>query len=116
VIWLWASAAVMIVTALIHSFLGEKDLVRPLLSIDEGILKVELERQTVRLAWHLTTALILLSAALVAWPGTPGSLIILAGAIWILLGLVIAIYTRGKHLGWPIFVVAGALAWAGVAA
>ena len=114
--WLWLSAGLMVVTAAIHSFLGEKDLVRPLLSIDEGILKIELERQTVRLAWHLTTALILLSAALVIWPGTPGSLIILAGATWVMLGVVVAIHTRGKHLGWPLFVVAGGSALLGVGA
>lgn len=115
-IWLWLSAATMATTALIHSLFGEKDLIRPLLGIDEGILKIEIERKTIRLAWHLTSMLMLVSAALVVWPDTPRSLILLTGSAWLAVGVGAAIYTKGRHLAGPIFIAAGALAWVGAGA
>jgi hypothetical protein len=116
VIWLWLSAACMATTAAVHGFLGERRLIRPLMTLDQGVMGVDLARRVFRLAWHALSVLMLVSAASVAWRGTPRELILLIGAAWIATGLFDAVYTRGKHIGWPlltasgIFAVIGALA------
>ncbi|WP_422061105.1 hypothetical protein [Sphingopyxis sp.] len=114
--WLWLSAAFMATTALVHGFLGERRLIQPLLTLDQGIMNVDLARKVFRLAWHALSLLMLVSAASVVWPGTPQSLILVIGAAWTATGLFDAVYTRGKHIGWPfltgsgIFAIIGALA------
>ncbi|MBD3732437.1 MAG: hypothetical protein IE934_06960 [Sphingopyxis sp.] len=115
-IWLWLSAACMATTAAVHGFLGERRLIRPLMTLDQGVMGIDLARRVFRLAWHALSVLMLVSAASVAWRGTPRELILLIGAAWIATGLFDAVYTRGKHIGWPlltasgIFAVIGALA------
>ncbi|WP_283419415.1 hypothetical protein [Sphingopyxis sp. Geo48] len=115
-IWLWLSAACMASTAAVHGFLGERRLIRPLMTLDQGVMGIDLARRVFRLAWHALSVLMLVSAAAVIWTGTPRDLILLIGVAWIATGLFDAIYTRGKHIGWPlltasgIFAVIGALA------
>lgn len=115
-IWLWLSAAFMATTALVHGLLGERRLIQPLLTLDQGVMRVDLARKVFRLAWHALSLLMLVSAASVVWPGTPRGLILVIGAAWTATGLFDAVYTRGKHIGWPfltgsgIFALIGALA------
>ena len=115
-IWLWLSAAFMASTAAVHGFLGERRLIRPLMTLDQGVMGIDLARRVFRLAWYALSVLMLLSAAAVVWPATPRDLILLIGAAWTATGLFDAVYTRGKHIGWPfltasgIFAVIGALA------
>ena len=115
-IWLWLSAAFMSSTAAVHGFLGERRLIRPLMTLDQGVMGIDLARRVFRLAWHALSVLMLVSAAAVVWPGTPRDLILLIGAAWTATGLFDAVYTRGKHIGWPfltasgIFAIIGALA------
>ncbi len=115
-IWLWLSAACMASTAAVHGFLGERRLIRPLMTLDQGVMGIDLARRVFRLAWHALSVLMLVSAAAVIWTGTPGDLILLIGVAWTATGLFDAVYTRGKHIGWPlltasgIFAVIGALA------
>src|SRR5918993_2086825 len=52
---LYLAAALLIVTGLVHSLLGESRLIAPLLSSREGILASELARFLLRFAWHLTS-------------------------------------------------------------
>jgi len=116
VIWLWLSAAFMVTTAGVHSVLGYRRLIVPVLRRREGPLSDALTRRIIRLAWHATSVLMLISAAAVAWPGTPNSLLMVIGAGWLATGLVNAIYTNGRHIAWPalsgagIFALIGALA------
>jgi hypothetical protein len=115
-IWLWLSAACMATTALVHGALGEKRLIQPLLALDQGIMAVDLARRVFRFAWHAMSLLMLVSAATVVWPGTPRPLILLVGAAWLAVGLADAIYTRGRHIGWPILTASGVFAILGAAA
>lgn len=115
-IWLWLSAAFMATTALVHGVLGEKRLIGPLMTLDQGIMAVDLARKVVRFAWHATSVLMLVSAATVVWPGTPRDLILLIGAAWTAVGLFDAMYTRGRHIGWPILTLSGLFAVLGAAA
>ena len=111
--WLWLSAATMAVTALLHSWLGERRLIGPLVNSNHGVMQHERARKVTRFAWHFTSLLMLLSAALVAWPDTPLPLVATAGVLWLAVGLFDGIYTRGQHVGWPFLAGAGALALIG---
>jgi len=115
VIWLWLSAAFMATTAVVHGILGERRLLQPLMTLDQGIMGVELARKVFRLAWHALSLLMLVSAASVVWPGTPRELILLIGATWSATGLFDAIYTRGRHIGWPFLTASGVFALLGAA-
>ncbi len=115
-IWLWLSAAFMATTALVHSALGERRLIQSLLELDQGIMAVDLARQVFRFAWHAMSVLMLVSAATVAWPGTPLELILLIGAAWTAVGLADGVYTRGRHIGWPMLTAWGVFAILGATA
>ena len=109
----WLSAAAMVLTAAVHSILGEKRLIGPILSISSDITSRPLARQVLRFAWHFTSVLMVVSALVVAWPGTPTPLVITTGSIWLGVGLFDAVYTRGRHIGWPLLSGAGLLALLG---
>jgi hypothetical protein len=121
------SAMLMVITALVHSIVGEKKLIKPILDLRElqqvlvlgeenkpHIMKRRQPRRVLRFAWHITSVLMVLSALLVIWPDVPLALIAITGAIWLIAGIVDAIYTKGKHIGWPLLTAAGALALAAV--
>jgi predicted anti-sigma-YlaC factor YlaD len=83
------------------------------MSLNSGIMGIDLARRVFRLAWHALSLLMLVSAASVLWPGTPRGLILLIGAAWTATGLFDAVYTRGRHIGWPFLTASGLLAIAG---
>jgi hypothetical protein len=111
--WLWLSAGLMALTALVHSWLGEKRIVGPLLAYRDGVMQRPLARVIVRYAWHVTSALMLATALAVAWPGTPGGLVLSIGIVWLALGLTSLVASRGKHVGWPVLMSAGLAAMLG---
>lgn len=113
--WLWIAAIAMTLSASVHSFLGERQLIQPLLRIRRGLLATDMPRRIFRFAWHAMAVLMLLSAATVAWPATPRGLIIVVGAGWLLTGIVNAICTRGRHMIWPFLAGSGVLALVGAA-
>lgn len=110
---LWLSATFMVATAAVHGLLGERRLIGPLMTLDQGVMGVDLARRVFRLAWHALSILMLVSAAAVVWPGTPRGLILLIGAAWTATGLFDAAYTRGKHVGWPFLTASGIFALLG---
>jgi len=103
----------MIATALAHSVVGEIRLIAPLLARQIDLLS-GYRASLVRFAWHFTSLLMLCSALVVGWPGTPALLVTVTGVIWLVAGLLDAVLTRGKHIGWPLLSAAGGLALAGV--
>jgi len=113
VIWLWLSAAFMVTTAGVHSVLGYRRLIVPLLRRREGPLSDALTRRIIRFAWHATSILMLISAAAVAWPGTPNGLLVVIGGGWLATGLFNAAYTKGRHIAWPALSGAGIFALIG---
>ena len=108
-----AAAVACLATALMHSLLGEAWLIGPLVRSRSGVLSRPLSRQVARFAWHWTSLLwlmvggILLSAGL----GHPVETWLLAciGGAHLVLGLVDAVITRGRHVGWPFIVLIGGL-------
>src|SRR3546814_6183761 len=77
----------MATAAFVHSVLGTRRLIAPLLQMREGVLSDPLVRNILRFAWHATSVLMLVSAAAVAWPGTPKPLIAVIGGAWLATGL-----------------------------
>lgn len=112
-IWLWLSAAFMVTTAGVHSVLGYRRLIVPLLRSEAGSAADPLSRRIIRFAWHATSVLMLISAAAVAWPATPDCLLMVIGAGWLATGLFDAAYTKGRHIAWPALCGAGIFALIG---
>lgn len=111
--WLWVAAAMMTATAFVHAILGERRLIGPLIAAQAGVLERPLARQVTRFAWHLTSALMLLNAATIVWPGTPRAIIVMTGAVWLAVGLFDAALTKGRHVGWPALSASGLFAIVG---
>jgi hypothetical protein len=112
--WFLAAAFCMILTAIAHSYFGEKRLIAPLLALKLDLLD-GYRPSLVRFSWHITSLLMVLTAMLVAWPGTPLTLIQLTGTVWLAAGLADALYTRFKHVGWPLLSLSGLLIVTGAA-
>jgi hypothetical protein len=106
------AALLMALTGLLHSFFGERRLITPLLALDVPMLQKPQTRWVIRLAWHFTSLLMLLTA-MTAWraaqsPATADRpLLQTIGAAWLAGGLLDAIGSRGKHIGWPPITLAG---------
>ena len=111
-IFLLAAALLTLVTAFTHSYFGERRLVGPLVTSNDGVMSRKLAKQVVRFAWHLTSilwigqTLLLLRAALI--PGYFDPMLIGGiGAVHVAVGLFDAVVTRGKHIGWSMLTAIG---------
>jgi len=113
---LWLSATLMVATALMHSVLGEKRLINPILALNGEIMRSPLARQVLRMAWHVTSLFMALTALFVVWPATPEILILATGILWLVAGLIDGIVTKGKHVGWLPLTLSGVSAMGGVLA
>lgn len=115
---LFGAALVLFVTGLVHSVLGERALIGPLLApgTRTGILeKSEFFRQIVRFAWHLTTlawwalAAILVSLVKVSAGELATVTLVIIAVMCFLSGVYILAAARGRHLAWILFLAAGGL-------
>ncbi|WP_340587809.1 hypothetical protein [Erythrobacter alti] len=107
------AAALAVITAALHSVLGEQRLIAPLLASDVPLMQHPLARQVTRFAWHWTTALWLGIAAVLALAAygdiNAPWLIFGIGAAHFIAGVTDGIFTRGQHLGWPLITIIGGL-------
>ncbi len=116
--FLAVAAALLIATAVAHSWLGERYIVRRLLrrpDLPELFGSDVFTRHTLRYAWHLTSVawlglaviLVLLSGAVTGVRVGQGILLSVAGTSLASAGLALVL-TRGRHLSWLAFVVIAA--------
>ena len=110
------AAAVMVATMLVHSILGQRRLIRPLLDEHAGVMQRPLARFIVPFAWHLMSLLgFIIAAVFLAWAWAPeyARTIGLAatGTIFTIAGLFDAIGSRGEHVGWPFLTAIGLLSF-----
>ncbi|MXO71685.1 hypothetical protein [Alteraurantiacibacter buctensis] len=112
----WAlllAAALCVVTASIHSVLGEIRLIGPVIHSQARIMREPLARQVLRFAWHWTSVLWLVIAGVLVSAGTGSfvdrTILLAIATAHILGGLADAAITRGKHIGWPFILSIGAL-------
>ena len=107
------AAALAAITAGIHSVVGEQRLIGPLLASDTAIMQSPLARQLARFAWHWTSALWLLVAAVLALAAygeiASTALILGIAAVHLAMGIADGILTRGRHIGWPLITLIGVL-------
>jgi hypothetical protein len=118
---LYCAATLLVLTALIHSVVGERRILRPVLDAAEPgprILKSPLAQAIIRFAWHFTSISWLAVAAVFAiLAGLPAAaqsraIVIVLGASFLLMaGISIAI-SRGRHIGWPLLAAIGLTALA----
>jgi hypothetical protein len=116
---LLAAAVLTAILGAVHSWLGERILLGPLLApaTRRGILRdSHFARQILRFAWHLTTiawwtfaALFVVLAPAPAAPSGRQLLAVLAAGC-LATSLVILAASRGRHLAWPLFLAIAAAA------
>lgn len=116
-LFIYLAAATICVTAIIHSLLGEQKLIQPVLTLRDGPLQFSLARQLIRFAWHFTSVLMLVTAAillLIADMSAPPAraLIGVIGFAYFCVGIFDGILTKGKHIGWWFLTASGGLALA----
>jgi len=111
------AAALTAAVAVLHSVLGERLVIGPLLTGDAPKLRgsARLMRRTVRFAWHLTSLWAFAFAALLIFyardPMQHVTALKLVSATFLLSALMSAIMTRGKHFSWVVFLAIGLLVW-----
>ncbi len=106
------SAVLLVVTAIAHSVLGERVLLKPLLARRESVLKSDLVRMILRFAWHITSlSWLVLAAILIAFAFKPDDAIqwslLAIGITFSLIGIFDAFASHGRHIGWPFLTAIG---------
>ena len=118
--WLWLSAGLMALTALVHSWLGEKRIVMPLLAYRDGVMQRPLARFIVPFAWHLTSLIgLIVIAILFAWAWAPDQAdtvgLAMTGIVFTVSGIWDALGSKGRHVGWPPLTLVGLFSLAALA-
>jgi apolipoprotein N-acyltransferase len=113
-LFLVACAALLVLTAIIHSALGERFLLTPLLRQTNGILASGLARFILRFAWHLTSlSWLVLAVTLLALQFQAAqafsTALIATGIAFTAAGVFDAFGSRGRHIGWPLLTAIGIL-------
>lgn len=109
---LFVAGALIFVVGVVHSVLGERRLIGPLVSPEHrrGILeKSAFARGVLRFAWHITTiawwgmAVALLALASAPLDGQGKLVVLIIATTFAVTGLVTLVSSRGRHLAWPVF-------------
>ena len=105
-ILLTIAAALLVATMLVHSILGQRRLIRPLLDEGTGVMQRPLARFIVPFAWHLTSGIgFVLASVLLAWAWMPDQArtvgLATTGVVFTVSGIGDAIGSKGQHIGWP---------------
>ena len=116
-ILLTIAAALLVATMLVHSILGQRRLIRPLLDEGTGVMQRPLARFIVPFAWHLTSGIgFVLASILLAWAWMPDHArtvgIATTGIVFTVAGIGDAIGSKGQHIGWPFLTAIGLCALA----
>jgi hypothetical protein len=118
---LTAASVLLVMTMTVHSVMGQRRLVRPLLDEGAGIMKHPLARFIVPFAWHLTSGIgLVLAAILFAWAWVPDQAraigLAATGIVFTASGLIDCIGSKGKHIGWAPLTLIGLCALAALLA
>lgn len=107
-----AAAVLTVVVGIVHSWLGEIRIITPLVAGPQRAPLMEqsaFARKIVRFAWHITTlawwGFAAILAAFATGPlGGHDRIVLAAIAVtFAVSGLVSFIISRGRHIGWPLF-------------
>ncbi len=112
IIALLLAATLTAITGIIHSWLGERRLIGPLLAPENRsgpLAHSAFARRVLRFAWHLTSLAWWGSAAIfvvlaLTPPDAQGRLILaISAAMFLITGLTCLIAGGVRHIGWPFF-------------
>jgi hypothetical protein len=111
------AAVLLVMTMCVHSVMGQRRLVRPLLDQGEGVMKHPLARFIVPFAWHLTSGIgLVVAAILFAWAWVPDQArtigLAATGTVFTASGLIDAVGSKGRHIGWAPLTLIGLSAFA----
>lgn len=118
---LWIAAFIVALTGIVHSWLGERMLIGPMLAPENRsgpLLQRRFNRSLLRFAWHITTVtwfgvsavLLILGAEPLNAPGRYAVLAI--AATFLIMGLISLVVGRGRHPSWAAFLATAALCMA----
>lgn len=99
--------------SLLHSIMGEKLLIKPILEArGNRILESKLARMVLRFAWHITSVSWLMMAIVLYFIGfSPNSVasatLLVLGGGFLTFGIFDLIVSRGKHVGWTVLTLVG---------
>lgn len=108
------ASLLLAMTMCVHSMMGQRRLVRPLLDQRTGVMSHPLARFIVPFAWHLTSGIgMVLAAILFAWAWMPDQALTIGlaatGIVFTASGLIDAVGSKGKHIGWAPLTLIGLL-------
>jgi len=114
------ASLLLVVTMCVHSMMGQRRLIRPLLDEGAGVMKYALARFIVPFAWHLTGGIgLVVAAILFAWAWEPDRAraigLAATGIVFTASGLIDAVGSKGKHIGWAPLILIGLSAFAALA-
>ena len=114
---LTTASLLLVATMAVHSILGQKRLIRPILNQGAGVMRNPLARFILPFGWHLMSLFgLILAAILFAWAWAPDQArtigLVMTGAVFTASGIWDAIGSKGKHVGWPPLTLIGLLALA----
>ena len=109
------ASLLIVATMLVHSMLGQRRIIRPLLDDGTGVMQKPLARFIVPFAWHLTSFIgLIVAATLFAWAWMPDQALTIGlavtGLVFTVGGIWDAIGSKGQHVGWPPLTLIGLLA------
>ena len=115
---LYLAAFLMLAVGIAHSYLGERYLLMRLFRRNPDLPRLfgstEGTVRTLRFAWHATSiawwGFAAIFVLLAHPPVSPRALGIALGVPLLVTGAVILLMSRGRHLAWPVFLAAGAIA------
>jgi len=118
-ILLTIAALLLVMTMCVHSVMGHRRLVRPLLDEGAGVMKHPPARFIVPFAWHLTSGIgLVVAAILFAWAWAPDRArtvgLLATGIVFTASGLIDAVGSKAKHIGWAPLTLIGLSAFAAV--
>jgi hypothetical protein len=111
------ASLLLVMTMCVHSVMGQRRLIRPLLDERAGVMQHPLARFIVPFAWHLTSGIgLVVAAILFAWAWTPDQAqtvgVATTGIVFTASGLIDAVGSKGKHIGWAPLTLIGISAFA----
>jgi hypothetical protein len=119
-ILLTAASLLLAMTMCVHSIIGQRRLIRPLLQEGAGVMRHPLARFIVPFAWHLTSFIgLIVAAILLAWAWAPDQArtigLAMTAIVFTASGIADAIGSKGKHVGWPPLTLIGLFSFAALA-
>ena len=114
---LTVAAILLVATMCVHSILGQKRLIRPILKQGPGVMQRPLARFILPFGWHLMSFMgLVIAAILFAWAWAPDQAktfgLAMTGIVFTVSGIWDAISSKGQHVGWPPLTLIGLLSLA----